>query len=167
MNNGTVKWFNAQKGYGFITNDANGEEVFVHFSAINADGFKSLEEGQKVTFDVESDPKDSRKLRQQQDPCYQRYCCSLIARQTKRISPTGLILFHARNPLHRSAEISGFVTRHSGSGASTCRTTRNTFCASHSRHFASPNITSSTAPQSRNAWFNFTKSSEIWGWSGL
>ena len=60
---GTVKWFNAQKGYGFITNDANGEEVFVHFSAINADGFKSLEEGQKVTFDVESDPKDSRKLR--------------------------------------------------------------------------------------------------------
>ena len=63
MNNGTVKWFNAQKGYGFITNDANGEEVFVHFSAINADGFKSLEEGQKVTFDVESDPKDSRKLR--------------------------------------------------------------------------------------------------------
>ena len=63
MDNGTVKWFNAQKGYGFITNDANGEEVFVHFSAINADGFKSLEEGQKVTFDVESDPKDSRKLR--------------------------------------------------------------------------------------------------------
>ena len=63
MNNGTVKWFNNQKGYGFITNDANGEEVFVHFSAINADGFKSLEEGQKVTFDVESDPKDSRKLR--------------------------------------------------------------------------------------------------------
>ena len=63
MNKGTVKWFNNQKGYGFITNDANGEEVFVHFSAINADGFKSLEEGQKVTFDVESDPKDSRKLR--------------------------------------------------------------------------------------------------------
>ena len=63
MNNGTVKWFNAQKGYGFITNDANGEDVFVHFSAIQVDGFKTLEEGQKVTFDVESDPKDSRKLR--------------------------------------------------------------------------------------------------------
>ena len=43
MNNGTVKWFNAQKGYGFITNDANGEEVFVHFSAIVGDGFKTLE----------------------------------------------------------------------------------------------------------------------------
>ena len=52
MNNGTVKWFNAQKGYGFITNDANGEEVFVHFSAINAEGFKSLEEGQAVTYDL-------------------------------------------------------------------------------------------------------------------
>ena len=49
---GTVKWFNNQKGYGFITNDANGEEVFVHFSAINADGFKSLEEGQEVEYDV-------------------------------------------------------------------------------------------------------------------
>ena len=63
MNKGTVKWFNAEKGYGFITNDANGEDVFVHFSAIQVDGFKTLEEGQKVTFDVESDPKDSRKLR--------------------------------------------------------------------------------------------------------
>ena len=63
MNNGTVKWFNAQKGYGFITNDATGEEVFVHFSAINADGFKSLEEGQKVTFDTECDPQNSSKIR--------------------------------------------------------------------------------------------------------
>ena len=63
MNNGTVKWFNAQKGYGFITNDATNEEVFVHFSAINAEGFKSLEEGQKVTFDTEQDPKNAAKLR--------------------------------------------------------------------------------------------------------
>ena len=63
MNNGTVKWFNAQKGYGFITNDATGEEVFVHFSAINAEGFKSLEEGQKVTFDTETDPQNSSKTR--------------------------------------------------------------------------------------------------------
>lgn len=63
MNNGTVKWFNAQKGYGFITNDANGEEVFVHFSAINAQGFKSLEEGQKVTFETECDPQNSSKVR--------------------------------------------------------------------------------------------------------
>ena len=52
MNNGTVKWFNAQKGYGFITNDATGEEVFVHFSAIQAEGYKTLEEGQEVEFEV-------------------------------------------------------------------------------------------------------------------
>lgn len=52
MNNGTVKWFNAQKGFGFITNSETGEDVFVHFSGIAADGFKSLEEGQNVTFDI-------------------------------------------------------------------------------------------------------------------
>lgn len=52
MNNGTVKWFNATKGYGFITNDETGEEVFVHFSGIVADGYKTLEEGQSVTFDI-------------------------------------------------------------------------------------------------------------------
>ena len=63
MNKGTVKWFNAQKGYGFITNDENGQEVFVHFSAINAEGYKSLEEGQKVTFDTETDPANSSKTR--------------------------------------------------------------------------------------------------------
>lgn len=63
MNNGTVKWFNAQKGYGFITNEGTGEEIFVHFSAINSDGFKTLEEGQNVTFEIEQDPNDSKKLR--------------------------------------------------------------------------------------------------------
>lgn len=52
MNKGTVKWFNAQKGFGFITNSENGEDVFVHFSGIVTDGFKSLEENQNVTFDI-------------------------------------------------------------------------------------------------------------------
>lgn len=61
--NGTVKWFNAEKGYGFISNDEGGEDVFVHFSAIQTDGFKTLDEGQKVTFETEPDPKNSEKLR--------------------------------------------------------------------------------------------------------
>ena len=60
---GTVKWFNAQKGYGFISNDEGGEDVCVHFSAIQSEGFKTLEEGQKVSFETEQDPKDSKKLR--------------------------------------------------------------------------------------------------------
>lgn len=63
MNKGTVKWFNAEKGFGFISNDNGGGDVFVHFSAIQTDGFKTLEEGQKVSFETETDPKDSRKLR--------------------------------------------------------------------------------------------------------
>ena len=63
MNHGTVKWFNADKGYGFISNDNGGEDVFVHFSAIQGNGYRSLNGGQKVTYDTEPDPKDSRKMR--------------------------------------------------------------------------------------------------------
>ncbi|MBC8545015.1 MAG: cold shock domain-containing protein [Clostridia bacterium] len=48
---GTVKWFNAEKGYGFISVE-DGDDVFAHFSAIQSDGFKTLEEGQKVNFDI-------------------------------------------------------------------------------------------------------------------
>ena len=63
MNQGTVKWFNAEKGYGFLSKDEGGDDVFVHFSAIQVDGYKTLNEGQKVTFDVEPDPKNSSKMR--------------------------------------------------------------------------------------------------------
>lgn len=63
MKQGTVKWFSDSKGFGFIADDEGGEDIFVHFSSIVADGFKTLTEGQKVTFDVEQDPKNSSKLR--------------------------------------------------------------------------------------------------------
>ena len=57
MATGTVKWFNEAKGYGFIAQDGGGKDVFVHFRSIQGTGFKTLKEGQKVTFDVEDGPK--------------------------------------------------------------------------------------------------------------
>ena len=56
MAKGTVKWFNNQKGYGFITPE-NGNDVFVHHTAIQGDGYKSLDEGQQVEFNIEKGPK--------------------------------------------------------------------------------------------------------------
>jgi CspA family cold shock protein len=57
MAQGTVKWFNAEKGYGFISPDDGSADVFVHYSAIGGSGYKSLEEGQAVSFEVEQSPK--------------------------------------------------------------------------------------------------------------
>ncbi len=63
MAKGTVKWFNAEKGYGFLANEEGGEDVFVHFSAIQMEGYKRLREGQNVSFETEADPKNPAKLR--------------------------------------------------------------------------------------------------------
>jgi len=62
MINGTVKWFNQEKGFGFITNDADGGDVFVHSSSIQTEGVRSLQDGQKVTFDTQPDQKNPKKL---------------------------------------------------------------------------------------------------------
>ena len=57
MSTGTVKWFNESKGFGFIAQDDGGADVFVHFSSIQGDGFKTLAEGQKVSFEIKDGPK--------------------------------------------------------------------------------------------------------------
>ncbi|OOG23424.1 cold-shock protein [Thioalkalivibrio denitrificans] len=57
MTKGTVKWFNESKGFGFITPEDGGKDVFVHFSAIDAGGFRTLAEGQQVSFEVTNGPK--------------------------------------------------------------------------------------------------------------
>ena len=60
MSNGTVKWFNAQKGYGFIQPDGGGKDVFVHISAVERAGLRELREGQKVAFEVVADRKTGK-----------------------------------------------------------------------------------------------------------
>ena len=60
---GTVKWFSAGKGYGFVASEEGGEDIFVHFSAIQIEGFRTLKEGQKVSFETEPDPNNPEKLR--------------------------------------------------------------------------------------------------------
>ncbi|MEX2525029.1 MAG: cold-shock protein [Gammaproteobacteria bacterium] len=63
MATGTVKWFNESKGYGFISPSDGGDDVFVHFSAIEGEGFKTLAEGQQVEFEVQDSPKGPQAAR--------------------------------------------------------------------------------------------------------
>src|SRR4030067_32280 len=63
MATGTVKWFNAGKGYGFISPSSGGDDVFAHFSAIEMDGYKSLKEGQNVEFEIQDGPKGPQAAR--------------------------------------------------------------------------------------------------------
>ncbi len=60
MATGTVKWFNDAKGFGFIAPEGGGDDIFVHFSAINTNGFRTLKEGEKVSFEVVEGPKGSQ-----------------------------------------------------------------------------------------------------------
>jgi len=64
MNTGTVKWFNSQKGFGFIAPDDGGKDVFVHISAVEGAGMNSLDEGQKVSFDVVADRRTGKSAAQ-------------------------------------------------------------------------------------------------------
>jgi cold shock protein len=63
MATGTVKWFNTSKGYGFISPNSGGDDVFAHFSAIEMDGYKSLKEGQNVEFEIQNGPKGPQAAR--------------------------------------------------------------------------------------------------------
>jgi CspA family cold shock protein len=82
MATGTVKWFNDAKGYGFITPEDGGEDLFAHFSAINMQGFKSLKEGQKVSFEVTTGPKGKTG---------EQYSGRLNAKQTFSPAPGGAV----------------------------------------------------------------------------
>ena len=87
---GKVKWFKAEKGYGFITVEGQSKDIFVHFSAINADGYKTLEEGQTVEFDVVEVDRGPQAANVTVDESYKRLITSLCS----------LLHLHVNVPYH-------------------------------------------------------------------
>ena len=95
MNKGTVKWFNSEKGYGFITGE-DGEDVFVHFSAIQAEGFKTLEEGQAVSYEIV----EGARGKQAGNVPHLEMSGLLASPQPFCIQPTGILFFSPQmNPM--------------------------------------------------------------------
>src|SRR5471032_675351 len=96
MATGTVKWFNDAKGYGFITPDDGSEDLFAHFSAIQMQGFKTLKEGQKVSFDVTQGPKGK-----QASNIQNAYGAVFVAESLRDQRPGGFFLFELHPPSMR------------------------------------------------------------------
>ena len=103
MAQGVVKWFNDVKGFGFITPDEGGEELFAHFSAIEMKGFKSLKEGQKVTFEVVEGPKGKQATHiKPVEECQQKRNKNKAVAGVRTLAILCLIVYYCASDFHRA-----------------------------------------------------------------